>query len=176
MQRTALAQLPASYWPLQPEHSQLDGAVRLCWRSAKAIHTDAPEGHPQPLPRGKSAFKSTLCHPPIPHTVPWWNPGFQDLFRQCSTVTSLSSRPRLFSFLPSLLSQSDVGLSTTHTKAPLAGPRGRLGSTVFQDVLQQVAVLHSPPLPKSQHLARGACTFPQKTKFCYGVLEFVTLK
>lgn len=70
------------------------------WRFARAIHIDPPEGHPQPLPLGKSAFKSTLCQPPTPQ--PSEKVAFKKLFRQCLNLFPRSQQ--LFSFLPSFLS------------------------------------------------------------------------
>lgn len=44
-------------------------AVKLCRGFAQVIHTDSPERHPQPLPRGESAFQSALCHPNATHSL-----------------------------------------------------------------------------------------------------------
>lgn len=124
------------------------------WRFARAIHIDPPEGHPQPLPLGKSAFKSTLCQPPTPQ--PSEKVAFKKLFRQCLNLFPRSQQ--LFSFLPSFLSHFPaissqvLDSSSPTTKSPPLGHRGRSGSTMswgralWQDALQQVTVLHNFPL------------------------------
>lgn len=147
----------------------LDRAVKPHWRFARAIHIDPPERHPQPLPLGKSAFKSTLCQPPTPQ--PSEKVAFKKLFRQCVNLFLRSQL--LFSFLPSFLSHFP-GISSQvldspspTTKSPPVGHRGRSGSIMSWGKPRDrmhcsrslSCIIFLSSLPKSHQPARDALTF-----------------